>query len=38
MGVYVTYGTGEDVHKWFTNYGGMDASMMLRMKELEDES
>lgn len=25
-------------YKWRTKYGGMDASMMSRMKELEDEN
>jgi putative transposase len=25
-------------YKWRSKYGGMDASMMMRMKELEDES
>jgi putative transposase len=25
-------------YKWLTKYGGMDASLMTRMKELEDES
>jgi putative transposase len=27
-----------NLYKWRTNYGGMDTSMMSRMKELEDES
>jgi putative transposase len=25
-------------YKWSTKYGGMDASLMTRMKELEDEN
>jgi len=25
-------------YKWRTKYGGMDASLMTRMKELEDEN
>jgi putative transposase len=25
-------------YKWRTTYGGMDASLMIRMKELEDEN
>jgi putative transposase len=25
-------------YKWWANHGGMDASLMMRMKELEDEN
>ncbi len=25
------------IHKWRSKYGGMDASMVMRMKELKDE-
>jgi len=29
--------SGASFYKWRAKYGGMDASLMARMKELEDE-
>ena len=30
--------SGASLYKWRAKYGGMDASLMARMKELEDEN
>jgi putative transposase len=30
--------SGASFYKWRAKYGGMDASLMARMKELEDEN
>jgi putative transposase len=30
--------SGASFYKWRADYGGMDASLMARMKELEDEN
>ncbi|MET3120058.1 putative transposase [Undibacterium sp. GrIS 1.8] len=36
---YREYGmSSASLYKWRSKYGGMDASMMTRMKELEDEN